>query len=235
MRVLKTNPILKLEGVGVGYDSPIGFNWVIRGFSLVLWPGDKVALLGPSGVGKSSIALAILGLLPENSRMEGKIYFEGKLLSDKRLQKIRGTEIGIVFQQPHAYLNPLMTVEQIVTEVLQVKKNLPKVVAIEKARKVLFEVGLDRDSFKKYPFQLSGGMAQRVAIAQTIALEPKLLIGDEITSSLDTDLRKEILKLVVKFIEKSNSAFLFISHDEEAVNYVGCKTIKIDSHKGQRY
>lgn len=230
--MFEAKPLLKLENVRVGYDSPVGFNWVVRGFSLVVWPGDKVALLGPSGVGKSSIALAILGLLPENSRMEGKIYFGGELLSDKRLQRIRGTEIGIVFQQPHAYLNPLMTVEQIVAEVLQVKKSLPKVLAVEKARKILSRVGLDKDSFKKYPFQLSGGMAQRVAIAQTIALEPKLLIGDEITSSLDTDLRKEILKLVVKFIEKSNGAFLFISHDEEAVNYVGCRAIRIDSNKG---
>ncbi len=233
--MLKTNPILKLEDVGIGYDAPVGFNWVIRGFSLVLWPGDKVALLGPSGVGKSSIALAILGLLPENAMMEGKIYFEGELVSSKRLQRIRGTEIGIVFQQPHAYLNPLMTAEQIVAEVLEVKKNLPKIVAIEKARKVLFEVGLDRDSFKKYPFQLSGGMAQRVAIAQTIALEPKLLIGDEITSSLDADLRREILKLVMELVERSGSAFLFISHDEEAVNYVGCKRIRINSNKGQGY
>ncbi len=225
------SPLLEIEDLSIGYRSSQGIKWVVRDFSLVLWPGEKLALMGPSGIGKTTIALAILGLLPGNAVVKGGIYFDREKLTSRTVRALRGDRIGIVFQHPHAYLNPLMTAEEIVSEVLVVKRGLSKKQALEKARQALCDVGLNEKSFQKYPFQLSGGMAQRVAIAQTIVLEPDLLIGDEITSALDIDLRNEILDIVRKMVERLHLSFLFISHDEKAVEYLGCRRIYLGSGK----
>ncbi len=221
--------LLEIKNLWIGYfgKNGEGVRWVVRDLSFSLDFGDRLAILGPSGVGKTSIALAMLGLLPRNAVSKGEIYFQKKRLGPDLWSKVRGTGIGIVFQHPHAYLNPLMRVLDIVVEPLVVKKRFSFREAREKAKETLFKVGLEEETFSKYPFQLSGGMAQRVAIAQTLVLEPDLIIGDEITSSLDVDLRRGILDLILRYQKEKKAGFVFISHDQEAVDYVGARTISL--------
>ncbi len=218
--------LLKVSDLEISYRSPEGLKEVVKGFDLEIKEGEIVALLGPSGSGKSTIALAILGLLPENAVWEGEIRFKGALLKDESdFRRIRGQGIGIVFQQPHAYLNPIMRVDDILREVLLLKgiaKGLE-----ERIDEMLNEVGLPPEVKRKYPFQLSGGMAQRVAIAQTLLLEPSLLIADEVTSSLDADLRRGILELLLALKEERQFAVLFITHDESAVEFLSARRIDV--------
>ncbi len=218
--------LLKVSALGISYRTPEGLKQVVKGFDLEIKEGEIVALLGPSGSGKSTVALALLGLLPENAVWEGQIRFKGALLEDEEdFRRIRGQGIGIVFQQPHAYLNPIMRVDNILREVLLLK-GITKGVQ-ESIDGVLKKVGLPLEVKRKYPFQLSGGMAQRVAIAQTLLLEPALLIGDEITSSLDADLRRGILDLILNLQREGSFAVLFITHDESAVEYLSARRIEI--------
>ncbi|MGD1822868.1 MAG: ABC transporter ATP-binding protein [Pleomorphochaeta sp.] len=186
--------------------------------SLSINKGEFVALVGESGCGKSLTALSILSLLPQNTKkLEGQIIYDEKNLIDldiKELNKIRGNEISMIFQEPMTALNPLIKVNKQITQAIKVH-NQNEINYKEKIYKMLEMVGLeDVDRvYNSYPHQLSGGMRQRVMIAQALINNPSLLIADEPTTALDVTIQNQILKILKDMNTNLNNAVLFISHD----------------------
>jgi len=193
---------------------------VLRGISLKLEQGQRVALVGESGCGKSMTALSILNLLPQPP-MEltaGSIQFKDKDISHftrPEWEAIRGKDIGIVFQDPITSLNPVFTVGVQIEETLQKHMALSKSESRAKALTLLTEVGLADPPrvMEQYPHQLSGGMCQRVMIAIAVACGPALLIADEPTTALDVTVQAQILELIFKRTQQNKMAVLLITHD----------------------
>ena len=189
--------MIALEQLGVrGGDRRL-----LSGVDLALAPGRITALVGESGSGKSLTALAVMGLLPEPMRAEGRVLLEGRdLLSlpEAQMCAIRGRRIGMIFQEPMTALNPLMTIGDQVAEPLRLHQGLDRGAALAVARERLDRVGLPAPRFGLglYPHQLSGGQRQRVAIAMAIAARPGLLIADEPTTALDVTTQAHILDLL---------------------------------------
>ncbi|WP_374326684.1 ABC transporter ATP-binding protein [Paracoccus pantotrophus] len=196
----------------------IGAHEILRGLDLQLPPGRITGLAGESGSGKSMAALAIMGLLPEGMRAEGRVDLDGRNLLDlpeRELCRIRGKRIGMIFQEPMTALNPLMTIGDQVAEVLRIHQGLDRKTALERARDRLDRVGLAAPRFPLtlYPHELSGGQRQRVAIALAIALRPDLLIADEPTTALDVTTQARILDLLKGLVRDEGMALLLITHD----------------------
>ncbi|QFG37933.1 peptide/nickel transport system ATP-binding protein [Paracoccus pantotrophus] len=196
----------------------IGAHEILRGLDLQLPPGRITGLVGESGSGKSMAALAIMGLLPEGMRAEGRVDLDGRNLLDlpeRELCRIRGKRIGMIFQEPMTALNPLMTIGDQVAEVLRIHQGLDRKTAQERARDRLDRVGLAAPRFPLtlYPHELSGGQRQRVAIALAIALRPDLLIADEPTTALDVTTQARILDLLKGLVRDEGMALLLITHD----------------------
>jgi peptide/nickel transport system ATP-binding protein len=181
--------------------------------------GEAVGILGESGCGKSTLALALMGLLPEAARIsQGEILFKGSSLLGLResaMEKIRGAEMSLIFQDPSTALNPLLRVERQVADVIAAHHDWPRARCAEAASLILSEVGLSDHGriSSSYPHQLSGGQRQRVVIAQALACHPALLIADEPTSSLDTTVQAEILALLKRMRAEHGLALLLVSHD----------------------
>jgi len=182
----------------------------LRSISLDIVAGERLAIIGESGSGKSTLALAIAGLLPASSAVGGRIEWPG--LGQPPLL---GRDIGFVFQDPSASLDPVMTVGKQIAEVARTHLGLTWSQAYAKARTLLERVHLpDPDSaLHAFPHQLSGGQKQRVAIAAAIAAGPKLLIADEATSALDTIVQAEIVALIRRLVAEDGMTLVFISHD----------------------
>jgi len=182
----------------------------LRNISLDIVAGERLAIIGESGSGKSTLALAIAGLLPASSAVGGRIEWPG--LGQPPLL---GRDIGFVFQDPSASLDPVMTVGKQIAEVARTHLGLTWSQAYAKARTLLERVHLpDPDSaLHAFPHQLSGGQKQRVAIAAAIAAGPKLLIADEATSALDTIVQAEIVALIRRLVAEDGMTLVFISHD----------------------
>ncbi|TIT38216.1 MAG: ABC transporter ATP-binding protein [Mesorhizobium sp.] len=192
-----------------------------------LHAGQRLAIIGESGSGKSTLALAIAGLLPLSSKIEGSIEWFSlprldaverrtpKSHSGQNLTPLLGRDIGFVFQDPSASLDPVMTIGKQIAEVARTHLGLTWQQAYAKARTLLERVRLpDPDSaLRAFPHQLSGGQKQRVAIAAAIAAGPKLLIADEATSALDTIVQAEIVALIRRLVAEDGMTLLFISHD----------------------
>ncbi|ABL68912.1 ABC transporter ATP-binding protein [Paracoccus denitrificans] len=196
----------------------IGPHEILRGIDLALPPGQITGLVGESGSGKSMAALAIMGLLPDGMRTEGRVDLDGRNLlelSERDLCRIRGKRIGMIFQEPMTALNPLMTIGDQVAEVLRIHQGLDRKAAQERARDRLDRVGLTAPRFPLtlYPHELSGGQRQRVAIALAIALRPDLLIADEPTTALDVTTQAKILDLLKALVRDEGMALLLITHD----------------------
>ncbi|MFB5663539.1 ABC transporter ATP-binding protein [Alteribacillus sp. HJP-4] len=192
----------------------------VDGVDFSIYNGETVAIVGESGSGKSITSLSIMRLIPEppGKIVEGSVKLEGKQLldlSDKQMTKVRGNEIGMIFQEPMTSLNPVFTIGMQIAEPLIKHKGLKKKEANQKAIELLKLVGFPRaeDTVKEYPHQLSGGMRQRVMIAIAMACNPKLLIADEPTTALDVTIQAQILDLMLDVKEKTNSAILIITHD----------------------
>ncbi|MBN1406326.1 MAG: ABC transporter ATP-binding protein [Calditrichaceae bacterium] len=192
---------------------------ILDGINLTLNKKQRSALIGQSGSGKTITSRAILGLLPENMKISsGDIRFDQQIISYKNeadLENLRGKKIAMIFQEPHAALNPVFRVGTQITDVLKLNLNLNKQTAAEQAMDVLSQVGFSnpQEIYKMYPGQLSGGMAQRVLIAMALSCQPELIIADEPTSALDAITQSKILKLIFDLQEKFQFAFLIISHD----------------------
>ena len=214
-----TNSLLNVTDLYVQYETPAGHVKALNGVSFDLSEEQIFCLVGESGSGKSTLALAMLGLLPDNSAViAGDINFNGINIltsSDVELQKIRGREISIVFQDAQSALNPIQTIGSQVEEVVQAHLDLSPKAVTSLCQQVLREVGLSdpRNVMKQYPFNLSGGMCQRVMLASALVLQPRVLIADEATSGLDVTLQAEILERLKDLCKHFHSSILFITHD----------------------
>lgn len=212
-------PLLALVNLRVAF----GAQEVVHGIDLRIRAGERVALVGESGSGKSVTALSVLRLL-ESAQLSGQVLWQGQDLlqaSAADLQRIRGDDIAMIFQEPMTALNPLMTVGQQIAEVLQLKKLLSPNAAEARAVALLQETGID-DALRRsrsYPHQLSGGQRQRAMMAMALASEPKLLLADEPTTALDASLRLQMLNLLADLQKKTGMAVLLITHDLALVRH----------------
>lgn len=191
---------------------------ILKGIDLSIARGETMALVGESGSGKSMTALAIMKLLPEAARVQGRITLEGVDLvaaPEHAMNRLRGNDIGMVFQEPMTALNPLKTIGEQVAEGIRWHDRASRADAEARARRMLDRVGLPEHRFplNRYPHELSGGQRQRVVIAIACALTPKLLIADEPTTALDVVLQQQILDLLRGLVEEDRMGLLLISHD----------------------
>jgi len=218
--------LLSVESLTVTYATPAGSIAALRDVSFAVDKGEVLALVGESGSGKSTVALAVLGLLGAEARIvTGRILFNGRNLlamPQAELRALRGNRLGIVFQDPFASLNPALPVGEQVAEPLIYHRDVRPGDALTKARAALAEVGLPRpdELLKAYPHQLSGGMQQRVLIAQSMICDPELLILDEPTTALDVTIEAKILDLLDALRRNRGLSMLFITHNLGVVNRI---------------
>lgn len=212
-------PVLELKDLHIAFAGQP----VVHGVNLSIGSGERVALVGESGSGKSVTALSVLRLL-ESAQLSGQVLWQGQDLLQQtpaRMQGIRGDDIAMIFQEPMTALNPLMTVGQQISEVLQLKKGLSRRDADARAVQALADTGIDdpQRRWAAYPHQLSGGQRQRAMMAMALASEPKLLLADEPTTALDASLRLQMLQLLRELQQKTGMAVLLITHDLALVRH----------------
>ncbi|MFT4210276.1 MAG: ABC transporter ATP-binding protein [Microbacterium sp.] len=196
----------------------IGGRRVVDGVSFDVPDGARVGLMGESGSGKSLTALAVLGLLPEGATATGSIRWRGREilgLPDRELARLRGDEIGIVFQEPQTALNPIRTAGRQIAESVRIHSRIRRAAARDRALAEARRVQLPDPErlLERYPHQLSGGQRQRVAIAMALAAQPHLLIADEPTTALDVTIQAEILELLRALVTDAGMSLVFITHD----------------------
>jgi len=209
------NPMLAIEGLAIEIDG----NRIVDGVSLGVETGRILAIVGESGCGKSLTALSVLGLLPGAARVaDGSIRLGGRELtglSEAELSQVRGNDAAIIFQEPVASLNPLMRVGEQVEEALLLHRGLSRAAAREEAIAIMARVGIPDPArrARQYPFELSGGMCQRIMIASALICRPSLLIADEPTTALDVTIQAQILDLMRRLRDEVGSAVVLITHD----------------------
>lgn len=192
---------------------------IVDGVSLQVGKGETLGVVGESGCGKSLTMLSLLGLLPNKiSVTSGSAHFNGRDLlrmPHKEMRKMRGGEIGFVFQDPMTSLNPVMKIGRQISEILTLHLGMGRSDARRRAIELLQMVGIPdgEQRIKQYPQQLSGGMRQRVMIAMALACDPRLILADEITTALDVTIQAQILELLKRLSEERGTAFVLISHD----------------------
>lgn len=191
--------------------------WAIDGVSFTLQPGERMGLVGESGCGKSTLGRAAMRLLPSSSQIEGHVTFQGRSVFDmtpEQLRKFRGEAVSLVFQDPMTRLDPLMSIGNHCLETLKAHSpQLSSKQAKEKAIATLEKVKIPANRWHQYPHEFSGGMRQRVAIALALLLNPKLIVADEPTTSLDVTVSAQILQELTRLCSEENMALLLISHD----------------------
>jgi len=216
----RTEPLIEIDDLRVAFASEAGPVMSVDGVSFRIFPGETLAMVGESGSGKSVTALSVLRLLPRPAgrQIGGVIRFEGQDLSrfsEAEMRRLRGTEIGMVFQEPMTCLNPVLTVGEQIAERLRVHQDLDRAAAARRAILMLERVRIPEPARRAadYPHQMSGGMRQRVMIAMALACRPKLLIADEPTTALDVTIQAQILDLLRGLQAEFGMAMLFITHD----------------------
>ncbi|WP_295341796.1 ABC transporter ATP-binding protein [uncultured Subdoligranulum sp.] len=236
--------LLEVKNLHTYFKTKKGIVKAVNDVTYSLDEGKTLGIVGESGSGKSVSAMSIIKLLDGNGWIDsGSVTFNGRdILSctEKEMYHIRGNEISVIFQEPMTSLNPVFTVERQIGEVLQIHQNMTKKQAYAKAAALLADVKIPNPErvAKQYPFQLSGGMRQRVMIAMALACKPKLLIADEPTTALDVTIQAQILKLMNDLKRQTGTSILFITHDlgvihemadEVAVMYCGQIVEKADA------
>jgi oligopeptide/dipeptide ABC transporter ATP-binding protein len=210
--------LLEVTDLRVSFPTADGVVQAVRGVSFSIEPGKTLGIVGESGSGKTVLTQTLLGLTP-GGRVSGEAMFEGKNLvglSSRELQKVRGKEISVIFQDPLTSLHPLYKVGWQIAEMIRAHdKSISKAQAIERATELLGRVGIPRprERVNDYPHQFSGGMRQRAMIAMAISLSPKLIIADEPTTALDATVQAQILDLLLRLQQESDTALLMITHD----------------------
>lgn len=206
---------------------------VVDGVSFEVPHGARLGLIGESGSGKSLTALAVLGLLPDGATASGSIRWNGTELigmADRDLARLRGDEIGIVFQEPRTALNPIRTVGRQIAEAIRIHEGIGRREARARAIAEAARVRLpDPEAIvDRYPHQLSGGQRQRVAIAMALACRPRLLIADEPTTALDVTIQSEILALLLRLVEDEGMSLAFITHDLAVLAQVATEGVVLE-------
>jgi len=218
--------LLEIEGLSVSYQTESGPIRAVRDFSVSLAAGESLALVGETGSGKSTVALALMGLLGEAARIDsGEIRFDGIGMSaaDRRTwQQVRGGRIGMIFQDTRGALNPVLTIGSQLVEAMRAHQRLTLRGARAMAVEMLSEAGIPDPPFfmRRYPLELSGGLCQRAALAIALCNRPALLVADEPTSALDPSIQAQILQLLRRLREGNALAMLLISHDLALVSEV---------------
>ncbi|PWV95631.1 peptide/nickel transport system ATP-binding protein [Hoeflea marina] len=208
-------PLLDVSDLTVDIDGAR----VVDGVSFTVAPGEVMALVGESGCGKSLTAFAMLGLLPSVARRtEGRILLGDRDLatfSERQLRKARGKDISIIFQEPSASLDPLASVGSQIADAYRIHTGASRADAFEKARQMLVDVGIpDPDRrLDQFPFELSGGMCQRIMIAIALICGPRVLVADEPTTALDVTIQAQILDLMKKLVADHGTSIVLITHD----------------------
>ena len=230
-----TGTILDVSGLEVSFD--IGGEPAVAvdrlGFSLRA--GETLGIVGESGSGKSMAALAVMGLIPSppGSVSGGSIRFRGRELvgmDEEERRRIRGKDIAMIFQEPMTALNPVFTVGDQIAETLMLHEGLERRAAWEKAAELLAEVGIPEPAIRvrNYPFELSGGMRQRVMIAIALACRPAVLIADEPTTALDVSVQAQIFRLLKDTQRHLGTAILFITHDVEEALFLSSSVLVVE-------
>ncbi|NTV90088.1 MAG: ABC transporter ATP-binding protein [Clostridiales bacterium] len=209
---------LTVRDLTVEYTSENRIIHAVNGVSFHLEKGKTLGLVGETGAGKTTIAKAILKILPEPpSRVKGgEIWVDGQNLmsvGNAEMRKIRGARISMVFQDPMTALNPTMRIGAQIVDVIRLHSGISRHDAEERAVKMLEMVGISRDRFQEYPHQFSGGMKQRVVIAIALACNPDLLLADEPTTALDVTIQAQVLDLINRLKVENNTAVLLVTHD----------------------
>ena len=231
----KNDLVLDIRNLTVQYNTYKGTVQAVNGINLQLPKRRAIGLVGETGAGKTTTALAMLNLIPDppGEIVSGEIFIDGEDIlkkSPKELEKIRGKDISMIFQDPMTALNPVFTVGEQIAESIMLHENLSKSAAMERAKEMLEIVGIPGERANEYPHQFSGGMKQRVVIAIALACHTKLLIADEPTTALDVTIQAQVLRLMEEIKEKFDTSLLMITHDlgivakicdEVAVMYAG--------------
>jgi len=216
----KADALLKVDGLSTHFFTPDGIVQAVDDVSFTVGYGETLGLVGESGCGKSVTALSIARLVPDppGRIVKGSIMFDGidiLKLSPDGIRKLRGKEIGFIFQDPLTSLNPTLTIGYQIREAIREHMGLPDKAATDRVVELLSKVGIPRakDRLKDYPFQFSGGMRQRVMIAIALSCDPKLILADEPTTALDVTIQAQILELIGKLSDEFRTAVILITHD----------------------
>lgn len=228
--------LLKVKSLTVAYD---GEGKVLKNVELDVKHKEIIAIVGESGSGKTTLIKSILHILAANENIKsGEILFDGRDLrtcTKTEWQTIRGNDICMIFQNPGSFFNPIMRVGKQFIETICSHKHLTKVEAKKKTLMSLQNVGFNEQEcqriYHSYPFELSGGMKQRVAIAMTLALEPKLILADEPTSALDVITQEQIVKELMKMRDLFNTSILMVTHNIGLAAHMADRMLVI--HKGE--
>ena len=211
--------ILKIENLHVSFNTHLGEVQAIRGIGICLGYGEALGVVGESGSGKSVAMLTVMQLLAEYAEIKkGSICFKGINLlgkTDSEMQKIRGNDIAMIFQDPTTSLNPSFTIGNQIAESLLVHKKVQRSEAKPKVIELLKEVEISQpeNRYKQYPYELSGGLQQRCMVAMALACDPDLLIADEPTTSLDVTTQAQIIALLKNIVSTKKKSLILISHD----------------------
>lgn len=213
-----TETLIKVRNLVVHYETEMEVVEAVNGISFDIKKGETLGLVGETGAGKTTTALAMLKLIPNppGKIIEGSIEYLGEDLvtaSESRMRNIRGNNISMVFQDPMTALNPVFTIGEQVAEVIRLHQKCSRIDATIKARDVLHMTGIAEERFNDYPHQFSGGMKQRVVIASALACNPNLIIADEPTTALDVTIQAQVLEMIRKLQIELNTAMLLITHD----------------------
>lgn len=227
-----SDAVLQVENLNVGFQTPGGFVNVLRDVSFSVAEQETLGILGESGVGKSVLADALLGLVPSPpGRVTGRVLYRGRdlnTLSEAELTKIRGKDIAMIFQDPTSALNPVFRVGVQVAEPLEIHEKLGRRGALAKVVDLFRHVGIPAPETRveSYPHQFSGGMRQRVVISMGIACQPRLLVADEPTSSLDVTIQAQILELIRDLVRELATSVVYISNDLAVISHM-CQRVII--------
>ncbi|MQS07207.1 ABC transporter ATP-binding protein [Streptomyces alkaliphilus] len=210
--------VLKVENLTVGFPTDDGLVQAVRGVSYTLRAREVLGIVGESGSGKSVSSMAVMGLLPRNARISGRILYRGRdmlAMRPNEQRALRGEKIAMIFQDPMTSLNPVHTVGDQLAEAVLAHHLVPRRAALAKAREMLDLVGIPQADkrLKAYPHEFSGGMRQRVMIAMAIINDPDVIIADEPTTALDVTVQAQILEKLLEVKDAVNAAILMITHD----------------------
>ncbi|HNW87219.1 MAG TPA: ABC transporter ATP-binding protein [Candidatus Limiplasma sp.] len=234
--------LLEIKDLCVQFQTRNGVVNAVRDVSLQVDQGELLGIVGESGSGKSVCMLALMGLLASNGRITGgQILFDGQDISplapacqnspslyEKQMKQIRGNRIGMVFQDPMTFLNPVLKVGTQITEGILSHERCSRAEAKNRALQLMRQVGIPgaEERFRQYPFEFSGGMRQRIVIAIALACNPKLIIADEPTTALDVTVQAQIIELLKQIAKESHTAVVMITHDLGVVAKM-CDTVNI--------
>ena len=227
--------VLDIRNLTIHYVMEDATVEAVNGIDIQLEKGKILGIVGETGAGKTSVCLSILNLIPDPPGVikSGEIYINGKNIltaSPKEMNRIRGKEVAMIFQDPMSSLNPVLTVGEQIAEAIKIHANCSDHEAWDRAEKMLEMVGIPKERMAEYPHQFSGGMKQRVVIAIALSCSPALLLADEPTTALDVTIQAQILNMMERLKGQLNTSMLFVTHDlgivaeicdEVAVMYAG--------------